>query len=520
MKARIIYTVALILAALNIFSLSGCSEKENKPKGAVNIDFFVMSQCPYGTQAENVFYLLSQRLKDKMRFNLYFIANEDIKGNISSLQGPAEAEEDMRQLVIFKFFPDKFWLYLSSRNTDYSNTEWKAHAYIAGIGVGQLQNLMETKGKELLRENIKKANELGVNVSPTIYINGERYAGSRSFPSLFLKLAKNLDDKKILGGFPQCFSDTDCIDAKAIGICQNAATTNASCQALNVSLKIVDVKDKAYAHDQVYVGIKQYLPSLKESFVAHQSEEGKYLIGKTSAQTLPIYLLSSAVEKIKDLNWLFSRIIPAAEIKIEEDGQEYLLINNAKDPVRLYLKRERKLKAMDLFVMSKCPFGTEAEQVIYPVAKEAGIDLSIYYIANFSSNSNPKPNQKPYQLTSLHGESEIEEDMRQLCAKKYFPQRYFDYILARNKDINNPRWERAATETLGKDSEASIKKCQDEEGESLLEKNMISAAELRINSSPTILWENQRRFSSLEELKSAGLGEFKDIEIKSSGSCK
>ncbi len=174
---------------------------------------------------------------------------------------------------------------------------------------------------------------------------------------------------------------------------------------------------------------------------------------------------------------------------------------------------------MDLFVMSKCPFGIEAEQVIYPVAKKAGISLSIYYIANFSSNPNPAANQKPYMLSSLHGETEIEEDMRQLCVKKYFPQKYFGYILARNKDINNSQWEKAAIETLGRDAEAIIRKCQNEEGKTLLEKNMLFAAELRIGASPTILWENQRRFENLKELK-AGVEALKDIEIKASGSCK
>lgn len=208
MKAKIIWMIALILACINIFSPLAWCEKEKKPKGAVNIDLFAMSQCPYACHAENVFFMLSQRLKDKMRFNLYFIANEDEKGNILSLRGPLEVEEDMRQLVIFQFFPDKFWPYLASRNTDYASPDWRAHAYIAGIDLQQLQTLMDTKGKDLLRQNIKKANRLGINASPTIYINGEKYEASLSFPSVFLKLAKNLDDKKILASFPECFSDT------------------------------------------------------------------------------------------------------------------------------------------------------------------------------------------------------------------------------------------------------------------------------------------------------------------------
>jgi hypothetical protein len=487
MKTKIFFAIIALLALGNVLAA-----KESRR--TVSVDFFVMSQCPYGVQAENVFYMLGKRLKDKMRFNIYFIANEGIKGDIFSMHGPAEVEEDMRQLVIFKYFPDKFWLYLASRNTDYASPEWKAHVYMAGIDVRQLQSLVDAKGKDLLRENIRKANSLGVNVSPTVYINGEKYEGSYGFPSLFLRLAKNLDDKKILAGFPRCFSDADCIDADSIGICRNPVTTDARCEPLEVSLKIVDVKDKAYIHDQTYTAIKHYLPSLKESFIDYCSDEGKILIDKSRAQTLPIYLISSSAEKIKGLNWL-------GQNRIEQNGQGYFLIDNSRDRIRFYLKRQKKPKAMDLFVMSKCPFGIEAEEAIYPVAKKAGIDLNIHY------------------LSSVHGQSETEENMAQLCVKKYFPQKYFGYILARNKDINSPTRKKVAIEILGKNGEAIIRKCQDKEGKAMLEKNIVFGAELRINASPTILWENQRRFENLKELK-AEVEQFKDIKIKIGGSCK
>jgi len=497
---------------LSIFSSPGFCEK-------INVDLFVMSQCPHAAQVENVFYMLSQRLKDKMKLNLYFIASEDIKGNILSPQGPAEVEEDMRQLAILKFFPDKFWTYINSRNTDYTKPEWKAHAYMADIDARQLESLMDTKGKDLLRENIQKAASLGVNASPTIYINGKKYEGSRSFPSLFLKLAKESGDKQVSASLPRCFSDTDCMGSNSVGICRDPATAGARCEPLDVYLRIIDIKDKAYVHDQAYNAIKRSLPGLKVSFLDYRSDEARSIIEKVSAQTLPVYLISSSVEKIKDLNRAFSQIISAGQDKIKQGGREYYLVNNTRDAVRFYLKRERKPRHMDLFVMSKCPFGIKAEQVIYPIARKAGISLDIRYIANFRPNSGPASGKKAYALSSLHGQTEVEEDIRQLCARKYFPQKYFDYILDRNKDISNPHWEKAAVAMLGKDAEAAIKKCQSQEGEKLLEEDMGLAEELHINASPTILWENQRRFVSLAELK-AGLKEFKGIDIEASGSCK
>jgi hypothetical protein len=160
----------------------------------------------------------------------------------------------------------------------------------------------------------------------------------------------------------------------------------------------------------------------------------------------------------------------------------------------------------------------DAERVIYPVAKQNKIKLNINYIANFSTNPDASA-KKQYAITSLHGAAEVEEDSRQLCVKKLFEPKLMDYILARNNEKDNSQWEKVAAETLGADSVEAIKKCQAEEGEVLLQKNMVQAVELGINASPTILWENQRRFESLKELKEE-VSAFKDIEIKSSGSCK
>lgn len=76
---------------------------------------------------------------------------------------------------------------------------------------------------------------------------------------------------------------------------------------------------------------------------------------------------------------------------------------------------------LELFVMSHCPYGIAAEQLMASVlnAFTDSIDFRLHFIAAYSNN----------QLQSLHGAEEVNEDMRQLCAMKYYPNSYFNYIL-------------------------------------------------------------------------------------------
>jgi len=79
---------------------------------------------------------------------------------------------------------------------------------------------------------------------------------------------------------------------------------------------------------------------------------------------------------------------------------------------------------LELFVMSQCPYGVAAEQLMAPVlnAFQDSIDFRLHYIAAYSNN----------KLRSMHGAEEVNEDIRQLCAKKYYPNNYFNYVLCYN----------------------------------------------------------------------------------------
>ena len=156
---------------------------------------------------------------------------------------------------------------------------------------------------------------------------------------------------------------------------------------------------------------------------------------------------------------------------------------------------------LELFVMSYCPFGVQAEEKIIPIVKQFGdkIDFKLRFIAHEKQALSPE-DITPF--TSLHGYSEVAENIRQLLIAQEFPDQYLDYILCRGKKLDKS-WEDCAKK-LGIDV-ARIQQLFDtpEVSEQLFRENIRRATELGINASPTILVDNHQ-FQATQLLRAKG----------------
>jgi predicted DsbA family dithiol-disulfide isomerase len=150
---------------------------------------------------------------------------------------------------------------------------------------------------------------------------------------------------------------------------------------------------------------------------------------------------------------------------------------------------------VDLYVMSMCPYGVQAENAFAPVVEKLGpaLDLRIEFIA---SEENGK-------LVSLHDEPEVKGDIAQLCAAKIAPDRAFKLILCQNKTPREipDNWEACAKE-VGIDVEAMRRCYTTSEGQDLLRVSAKRAAAAKAEGSPTIhiagrSYEGRRRDSDL-----------------------
>lgn len=146
---------------------------------------------------------------------------------------------------------------------------------------------------------------------------------------------------------------------------------------------------------------------------------------------------------------------------------------------------ENSTPSVNLFVMSHCPYGTQVENAMGPVLDTLGdaVKMSINFIANDKGDGTFK---------SLHGQPEVDEDIRQLCAMKYSPENYMKYILCQNEGIEDAdsNWENCANEA-GIDSNIFKACAESTEGKTLLSVSIQMSKAMNAQASPTIYINGQ-----------------------------
>ncbi|MBC8495289.1 hypothetical protein H8D36_04000 [archaeon] len=132
----------------------------------------------------------------------------------------------------------------------------------------------------------------------------------------------------------------------------------------------------------------------------------------------------------------------------------------------------------DLYVMSQCPPGTQAEtQLVKAVQRFDGdVDLNINYIVNSQGDN----------FQSLHGQPEVDENMRQLCVEKLFPEKHYDYLLCFNQNYQAGQAQYAnCANQLSIDTEA-IASCVVNDGVELLKACEVETNKVGASASPTV----------------------------------
>jgi protein-disulfide isomerase-like protein with CxxC motif len=88
------------------------------------------------------------------------------------MRGEAELEEDIRQLVILKYFPDKFAAYFRARSKDYKDKSkkdaWEKAAEGAGLDPSNIYQRFDQEGIVLAQAEADLVKALGIHVSPTL----------------------------------------------------------------------------------------------------------------------------------------------------------------------------------------------------------------------------------------------------------------------------------------------------------------------------------------------------------------
>jgi len=249
------------------------------------------------------------------------------------------------------------------------------------------------------------------------------------------------------------------------------------------------------------------------------SSAGKELIRSMGITSLPAVLLSKDFINSSGYEYLGSYL--------EESGNYYILSMKG---IKNLSATESINPTIDLFVMSKCPYGTPAQQNMINLKKSVpGIELNMHYIVDVLAKSDMdvyvlqykaqydavcadsgvasqygllcteeewntkfsplsscelKTNGKYY--CSLHGPEELNLDIIQICAMN-MSENWGDFILSHISSGFNTSFAASAS---GMDYDALMDCANSSKGLELLDKNIELSNQLSIGASPTYLFDN------------------------------
>jgi hypothetical protein len=171
-------TVAFVATPLPVTPLRQVLVEKLKTRDKINLDLFVMSQCPFGVQAEETIIPLLARFGGRITIKFHYVASIDQNQQVQSMHGKDEVDEDQRQLIIGYLYPDRLQKYLLARAKNYQSNNWKSVAESLGISTGAVKKMMQSKeGKKIFLKAIQTSMERRINSSPTLYIDDQKYAG-------------------------------------------------------------------------------------------------------------------------------------------------------------------------------------------------------------------------------------------------------------------------------------------------------------------------------------------------------
>jgi len=211
-------------------------EKTEKPE----LDFYVMSFCPYGNQMEEVLKPVADLLGDSVTLQPryifekisdlktqcqqydssnctnyvtagYFSTESECKSALveysndcydennylkigdayySSLHGRSEAIQDVREICAYNSLGDdktNWWKFVENVNNnctvDDVDTCWEEQAKSAGLDTNQITECFNTQAAELIDKEIALTTENNIQGSPTLYIGDSEFPAEDAYTS-------------------------------------------------------------------------------------------------------------------------------------------------------------------------------------------------------------------------------------------------------------------------------------------------------------------------------------------------
>ena len=133
---------------------------------------------------------------------------------------------------------------------------------------------------------------------------------------------------------------------------------------------------------------------------------------------------------------------------------------------------------LEAYVVARCPFGLQMQRVMAEALKEQPAlaqYIKAMYMGTVSGNT----------ITSMHGDAEAKENLRQICIREEQPTKYWNYVACQMKASGT---ETSCEQSTGVDS-AKLNACisNPSKGVAYAQKDFDLSAKYNISGSPTLI---------------------------------
>jgi len=173
------------------------------------------------------------------------------------------------------------------------------------------------------------------------------------------------------------------------------------------------------------------------------------------------------------------KILFTSGIKLEELNKQKVLGESTQEQKKLTCADVKKSDTPKLtaFVVSKCPYGLQTQRLFKKVIGEQPAlaqNLDIKYIGAIENN----------KITSMHGNEEAQENLRQICIREEQKEKYWTYVGCYMQEGKTDD----CLASQGVDT-TKVKSCMDDvsRGNSYAQKDFDLANKYQVSGSPTLL---------------------------------
>jgi hypothetical protein len=280
------------------------------------------------------------------------------------------------------------------------------------------------------------------------------------------------DDGQIASVLPRCFSDDNCKKEAMTGICQESGSLKSNCkfsEASKIQLSVILPRScRICDTERMIKYLKAKFAGLVISYLYWPSAKANKMIKDRNIKALPVYLLGKEIEKDKGFDSLKENLEPKGN---------FYMIKPSFSGISYFSDREKIKGRLDLFISL---YDKNASSLLEMIKE---FNPAIHFLAI----------EKDDKFEAAKGSPETEEYLRCICVQKYYPQKFWDYISCRTKNINSSWWD----DCLAESDTNKIRTCaHGEEGKTLLKENISLNKELQVMFGPSYLLDNQEIFAT------------------------